>query len=390
MKNQALLTQKRGGGNYTNNINDLQRRFNMPNIEQSLQKEKYSSINGSKGTKKSSRKKRSSKANTNKENISELNGNSQKQDDLSEDIDDISKDNTDQMVSLKEFVKLYTPGEYGFKKFVKRACKTSIIDILKSQSFGQILPDKKDDMYSEGHSVSQSESAKERKERDLNYVISVINQKIVNLFTDLSNYIKEDNITVEMQEFFKFITSENHFVPYSFYSLFELSRISNNEGYTQKMNSNQKRMIIGIYLIIKILVYYYLIQYNFIKEEDKDKVDEDTKLNLKIVSSIIYHQFLRMVKKVCQVVETISDYKVKRQEQTGISKNIRIFIQRIEKHFIMGDPDTSEEGIEYIELKLFRAEDIQKYIDGNKRNNFSLSNVIFDFINKFYNFMEGL
>ena len=156
------------------------------------------------------------------------------------------------------------------------------------------------------------------------------------------------------------------------------------------MNSNQKRMIIGIYLIIKILVYYYLIQYNFIKEEDKDKVDEDTKLNLKIVSSIIYHQFLRMVKKVCQVVETISDYKVKRQEQTGISKNIRIFIQRIEKHFIMGDPDTSEEGIEYIELKLFRAEDIQKYIDGNKRNNFSLSNVIFDFINKFYNFMESL
>ena len=390
MKNQALLTQKRGGGNYTNNINDLQRRFNMPNIEQSLQKEKYSSINGSKGTKKSSRKKRSSKGNTNKENISELNGNSQKQDDLSEDIDDISKDNTDQMVSLKEFVKLYTPGEYGFKKFVKRACKTSIIDILKSQSFGQILPDKKDDMYSEGHSVSQSESAKERKERDLNYVISVINQKIVNLFTDLSNYIKEDNITVEMQEFFKFITTENHFVPYSFYSLFELSRISNNEGYTQKMNSNQKRMIIGIYLIIKILVYYYLIQYNFIKEEDKDKVDEDTKLNLKIVSSIIYHQFLRMVKKVCQVVETISDYKVKRQEQTGISKNIRIFIQRIEKHFIMGDPDTSEEGIEYIELKLFRAEDIQKYIDGNKRNNFSLSNIIFDFINKFYNFMEGL
>ena len=390
MKNQALLTQKRGGGNYTNNINDLQRKFNMPNIEQSLQKEKYSSINGSKGTKKSSRKKRSSKGNTNKENISELNGNSQKQDDLSEDIDDISKDNTDQMVSLKEFVKLYTPGEYGFKKFVKRACKTSIIDILKSQSFGQILPDKKDDMYSEGHSVSQSESAKERKERDLNYVISVINQKIVNLFTDLSNYIKEDNITVEMQEFFKFITTENHFVPYSFYSLFELSRISNNEGYTQKMNSNQKRMIIGIYLIIKILVYYYLIQYNFIKEEDKDKVDEDTKLNLKIVSSIIYHQFLRMVKKVCQVVETISDYKVKRQEQTGISKNIRIFIQRIEKHFIMGDPDTSEEGIEYIELKLFRVEDIQKYIDGNKRNNFSLSNVIFDFINKFYNFMEGL
>ena len=96
-----------------------------------------------------------------------------------------------------------------------------------------------------------------------------------------------------------------------------------------------------------------------------------------------------MVKKVCQVVETIPDYKVKRQEQTGISKNIRIFIEKVEKHFIKGDPDTNEESIEYIEFNLFRAEDIQKYVDGNKKNNFSLSNVIFDFINKFYNFIEG-
>ena len=390
MKNQALLAHKRGEGNYTNNINALQQRFNMPNMEQSLQKEKYSSINGSKGTKRSSRKQKSSNRNINKENISELKADSQKQDNLSEDVDGISKDNTEQMLSLKEFVKLYTPGEFGFKKFVKRACKTSIIDILKSQSFAEILKDKKDDMYSEGHSLSQSQSFKERKERDLNYVISVVNQKIVNLFQDMTNYIKEDNITVEMHEFFNFITSENHFIPYSFYSIFELSRISSSEGYTQKMNSNQKRMIAGIYIIIKILVYYYLIQYNFIKEEDKDKVDDDTKLNLKIVSSIIYHQFIRMVKKVCQVVQTIDDYKVKRQEQTGISKNIRLFIEKIEKHFIMGDPDTSEEGIEYIEFNLFRAEDLQKYTDGNKRNNFSLSNVIFDFINKFYNFMESL
>ena len=390
MKNQALLAHKRGEGNYNNNINALQQRFNMPNMEQSLQKEKYSSINGSKGTKRSSRKQKSSNRNINKENISELKADSQKQDNLSEDVDGISKDNTEQMLSLKEFVKLYTPGEYGFKKFVKRACKTSIIDILKSQSFAEILKDKKDDMYSEGHSLSQSQSFKERKERDLNYVISVVNQKIVNLFQDMTNYIKEDNITVEMHEFFNFITSENHFIPYSFYSIFELSRISSSEGYTQKMNSNQKRMIAGIYIIIKILVYYYLIQYNFIKEEDKDKVDDDTKLNLKIVSSIIYHQFIRMVKKVCQVVQTIDDYKVKRQEQTGISKNIRLFIEKIEKHFIMGDPDTSEEGIEYIEFNLFRAEDLQKYTDGNKRNNFSLSNVIFDFINKFYNFMESL
>jgi hypothetical protein len=363
----------------------------MPNIEQSLQKEKYSSANISSHNTKKSKKEKSSNNRT-KENISEIKeeSNADLDENKSQDINSISKDNTDQMISLKQFVKLFTKGDYGFKKFVKKACKTSIIDILKAQSFAEILTNKKkDDFYSEGHTVSQSNSLKERNERNLNYVISSINQKIVNLFQDLSNYISEDNITQEMQDFFRFITSENNFVPFSFYSLFELSRITSAEGYTQKMNSNQKRMIAGVYLIIKILVYYYLIKYNFIREEDKTKVDEDTKLNLKIVSSIIYHQFIRMVKKVCQVQETISDYKAKRQEQTGISKNIRLMIEKIEKHFIMGDPDTNEECIEYIEFNLFTADDIQKYIDGNKKNNFSLSNVIFDFINKFANFVDN-
>ena len=396
MKSQAMLTRKRGeGGNYNNNINNINninpypQRINMPNAEQSLQKEKYSSANVSSHNAKKSQKKSSYR---NRENVSEIKeeSNSDSNENKSEDINSISKDNTDQMVSLKQFVKLFTKGDYGFKKFVKKACKTSIIDILKAQPFAEILTHnkKKDDFYSEGHTASLSNSLKERNEQNLNYIISVINQKIVNLFQDLSNYISEDNITKEMQDFFRFITGENNFVPFSFYSLFELSRITNAEGYTQKMNSNQKRMIAGVYIIIKILVYYYLIKYNFIKDEDKNKVDEDTKLNLKIISSIIYHQFIRMVKKVCQVQETISDYKTKRQEQTGISKNIKIMIEKIEKHFIMGDPDTNEECIEYIEFNLFTAEDIQKYIDGNKKNNFSLSNVIFDFINKFSNFID--
>ena len=390
MKNQALLTRKRGDGNYTNNINSYPQRYNMPNMEQSLQKEKYSSARSSQGTKKSKKKSNNNNNYTQRENISEIREESNiRSDKLSEDIEGISKDNTDHMISLKQFVKLYTPGEYGFKKFVKKACKTSIIDILKSQSFAEILPSKKDEQYSEGHTVSQSISAKERNERNLNYVIGVINQKIVNLFQDMTNYITEDNITKEMQDFFRFITSENNFVPYSFYSIFELSRITTSKGYTQKFNSNQKRMVAGVYIIIKILVNYYLIQYNFIREEDKNKVDEDTKLNLKIISSIIYHQFLRMVKKVCQVVETISDPKEKRREQIGISKNIRLFIEKVEKHFIRGDPDTSEESIEYIDFNVFRAEEIQKYIDGNKRNNFSLSNVIYDFVNKFINFIES-
>ena len=187
---------------------------------------------------------------------------------IKEYIKQFYKDDT-RMVSLKQFSKLYISGEYDFIKFVKKAFKNSIIDILKSQSFAEILPTKKDNVHSEGHYQSKSGNAKKRRE-NLNHVISVVNLKIIKLFEDMTNYISEDNITKEMQDFFKFITSENNFVPYSFYSLLELSRIKTSVGFILKMNPDQKLMIAGIYIIIKILVYYFLIQHNFVKEEDKN------------------------------------------------------------------------------------------------------------------------
>ena len=76
MKSQAMLTRKRGeGGNYNNNINNINninpypQRFNMPNAEQSLQKEKYSSANVSSHNAKKSQKKSSYR---NRENVSEI------------------------------------------------------------------------------------------------------------------------------------------------------------------------------------------------------------------------------------------------------------------------------------------------------------------------------
>ena len=57
MKNQALLARKRGDNNYTNNINSLPQMAHIPNMEQSLQKEKYSSAKSSQGTRKSKSKK---------------------------------------------------------------------------------------------------------------------------------------------------------------------------------------------------------------------------------------------------------------------------------------------------------------------------------------------
>ena len=131
------------------------------------------------------------------------------------------------------------------------------------------------------------------------------------------------------------------------------------------------------------------MEYNFLREEDKEKVDEDTKINLKLISSIIYHHLISIISTVCKIVNPISDPKKKRQEQTGLSRDIKVFIEKIEQNFIKGDIDTNENMIEYIELNLYKPSMFKKYTDGCKEYNFSLSKVIFEFINKFFDFMEN-
>lgn len=437
MKNQARIARKRNDNippqqvnnnvvveqqpQKQQNIPQIRNVINPPNIEQQLQREKQSSESMSYIEKSSikSRKRKPRHREREKESFSEIKEQPEKEshrttkktetkppskkeeeekedvvqpivDIKPEEIQAITNNESPQMLSLKQFVQLYTPGEYDFKRFVKNACKNSIIDILKSQSFGDVLRiEIRSERSSEGYTLTQSQTELERQKKNLNFTINIINQKIENLFTDLSEHISEDNITNEMQQFFKFVSSNDNFVPYSFYSLFELSRLSTANGYIKNVTSNQKKMMVGIYIVLKILVYYYMMEYNFVLEKDKDKIDSDTKLNLKLVSSIIYHQLIKMIKSVCKIMTKIADPRKKRNEQLNISRDIRLFIEKVEKNFIKGDPDTNENIIEYMELKLYQPKDFQKYTDGVKKTKFSLSKVIFDFINKFYNFMES-
>ena len=424
MKNQARISNKKkreeknaksNASQQDNNEYEQQNKSqvknlkNPPNIEQNVQREKKSSETVSYVEKSSVKsKKRKSKAKTkSKKAISDIKERSEKNSKKEEKKPDselepeqeeelktdeivaINNNESPPMFSLKQFVQLYTSGEYDFKKFVKNACKSSIISILKCQSFSDVLKNKKrNDLSSEGHTNTLSESAQERLNKSLNFTILQINQKIESLFTSLSDYISEDHISNVMQDFYKFISGNNNFVPYTFYSLFELCRINSSDGFIKNVDINQKKMIIGIYMIIKILLNYYMLDYNFLKDEDKNIVDEYTKLNLKLISSIIYHQLIEMNRSVCKVVKIIPDSIKKFNEQLNLSKDIKVLIQRVEKHFLRGDPDTNENCIEYIELKLFKPQDFQKYTDGNKNTDFSLSKVIYDFINKFYNFME--
>jgi hypothetical protein len=294
MKNQARISNKKkreeknaksNASQQDNNEYEQQNKSqvknlkNPQNIEQNVQREKKSSETVSYVEKSSVKsKKRKSKAKTkSKKAISDIKERSEKNTKISskkeekkpdseiepeqeeelktDEIVAINNNESPPMFSLKQFVQLYTSGEYDFKKYVKNACKSSIISILKCQSFSDVLKNKKrNDLSSEGHTNTLSESAQERLNKSLNFTILQINQKIESLFTNLSDYISEDHVSNVMQDFYKFISGNNNFVPYTFYSLFELCRINTSDGFIKNVDINQKKMIIGIYMIIKILL----------------------------------------------------------------------------------------------------------------------------------------
>ena len=226
MKNQARIARKRNDNippqqinnnvvveqqpQKQQNIPQIRNVINPPNIEQQLQREKQSSESMSYIEKSSikSRKRKPRHREREKEGISEIPEQPEKEshrttkktetkppskkeeekreemivqpiDDIKpEEIQAITNNESPQMLSLKQFVQLYTPGEYDFKRFVKNACKNSIIDILKCQSFVDVLRiEVRDERSSEGYTLTQSQTELERQKKNLNFTINIINQK---------------------------------------------------------------------------------------------------------------------------------------------------------------------------------------------------------------------
>ncbi len=93
--------------------------------------------------------------------------------------------------------------------------------------------------------------------------VSIIINKI---FKSLTLSTNTDKIDKKSVTFLKSIYTSNNFIPFKFFSLFELSRIKSYGGCLFNIKEQHKSMIISIFILLKILVKNILIDLIFTKD----------------------------------------------------------------------------------------------------------------------------
>lgn len=83
------------------------------------------------------------------------------------------------------------------------------------------------------------------------------------LIESMIRYTNEDTFDKKTIIFLKLIYTNNHFIPFKFYTLLELTRIKIIDGCIFNLKEQQKSMIYSVFIILKILVKFILIDLNY-------------------------------------------------------------------------------------------------------------------------------
>ncbi|EAR92181.2 hypothetical protein TTHERM_00804770 (macronuclear) [Tetrahymena thermophila SB210] len=99
---------------------------------------------------------------------------------------------------------------------------------------------------------------------------------------------------------------EKSYLPDGLISQFEIDRLEFNQtyGYIRNVNNEQKLMLTGVYLLIKVIINAALAHpWQFQQKDLKLKDDQITKTKLLIVCSILYHIFMEYIKKTINPIQ---------------------------------------------------------------------------------------
>ena len=278
--------------------------------------------------------------------------------------------------SLKQFSALYPQGEAQLKQFLKTSCKPSLISILKCRTLEDIID------YSKNKDIL-SETEKERDLLDVKQTVALCNAKIQEVLNNLIDGLTANKLGVKAKDYLIFVLkdTETHFVPFRLFSLFELSRLQTKDGYVQNISGPQKRMVISFYILLKLLIKNFFIDLNFVGDENKKKIDDESKVNFKIISSIVYYEVISMFKN-SSIITNIGDINTFIHAQDKGEDELKGVLNILNDNFISGYPDTDKDGMEYLQNELYEKQSLEIYYDICKQSGFTLSELINNFIDK--------
>ena len=218
--------------------------------------------------------------------------------------------------------------------------------------------------------------------------------------------------------FFKLILTSGNYIPFNFFTSFELSRLEIKDNILiSNLKEKHFAMILCIYILCKIVIKYIFIELSFFPEEKRNSLNPIVLKNLKFFASVIFNEVLNIFDKQCPIINTIKDKYEFVDQQTifdsgledenvlkfgpGANKNYKEAVRKYYKKKTKkrnGSDDVNQEKeiqhklnenfntkhtdndiytIEYIEILLFKYNDLDMYYYLSDKNEFDLSVNIF-------------
>ena len=250
-------------------------------------------------------------------------------------------------------------------QFIGEILRQPLINTIKSQSL-DITKDKFNGNF--------------RNDRDVKEKIHMINLRLKDFFNELNAKMGTENMPMPNRMFLKKLVFQKNFIPFKFFSLFELSRFETLNGFVDNLNENQQKLILVFYTLMKIFIKYYMIDYNFVNQSEKSKLDSISKGNLKIISSLFFHEIIEYFK-FCPIVRKIDNMQGLIDSQHAGDSQILQILHSLNNDIITGLPDDDPNTIQYIDINLYKKEEMETYLQNNE--GYGLHEEINNFINNF-------
>ena len=280
-------------------------------------------------------------------------------------VEPIIEPANEKLENLQRFNDFYKSGNINMIQFIGEILRQPLINTIKSQSL-DITKDKFNGNF--------------RNDRDVKEKIHMINLRLKDFFGELNAKMGTENMPMPNRMFLKKLVFQKNFIPFKFFSLFELSRFETLNGFVDNLNENQQKLILVFYTLMKIFIKYYMIDYNFVNQSEKSKLDSISKGNLKIISSLFFHEIIEYFK-FCPIVRKIDNMQGLIDSQHAGDSQILQILHSLNNDIITGLPDDDPNTIQYIDINLYKKEELETYLQNNE--NFGLHEEINNFINNF-------
>jgi hypothetical protein len=249
--------------------------------------------------------------------------------------------------------------------------------------------------------------------------------RVLGFLKNLSSDESLQRIEESLKIYLSLLITNNTFLAKEFFTLFEYTRLNTINGELIDLSINQKYLIMGVYLICKILIKEILIDQIF--SEGVVRSREVTN-NYKICASIIYRSLINYLKENCPIVrqiKQISSFSDENKNARNINKKLyeeyknpqppidKSYSEACEKYnlrhqydgilnpdekksliklikkFPKFDPDRIDSDIESINNLLFKENELTCFYTVASTQNFDLGKIIIEFLDKIINLLEN-